>query len=203
MDDEKLKKKIESKFGNELNKLGITNFKFERRDSLPEESEFAKKSCYLQKLGKVGKYFVWVVKCTVGAISIFVTLAILPDAVERAKVNYPDTYQVVQNIGKMFNKNDIPIQDQKVLENSIHLKSDSKYIAYDPNWYLNEDSYNKDIKRLEKEESIFEDDRSTLTLFPSSGTPPEISNSCNLSITFKVEPSNWAVAYADDSDEKA
>ena len=46
MDDEKLKKKIERQFDKELNKLGITDFTFERRDSLPEESELAKKSQY-------------------------------------------------------------------------------------------------------------------------------------------------------------
>ncbi len=202
MDDEKLKKKIGRKFGKELNNLGITDFTFERRDTLPEESELAQKSCYLQRLGRAGKYFVWVVRCTVGAISLFVTLAILPDAFERAKVNYPDTYQVVQNIGKMLNKDEIPIQDEKVLENSIRLKSGSIYIAYDPNWYLNEDLYNKDIERLEQDRKILEDDR-TMTLFPSSGTPLEIANSCNLLTTFKIGPSNWAVAYAVDSDEKA
>lgn len=203
MDDEKLKKKIERQFDKELNKLGITDFTFERRDSLPEESELAKKSQYIQKIGKVGKYLFWVVKCGAAAIYFFVTVAILPDSVERFKVNYPDTYQVVQDIGKMFDKNEIPIQDQKEIEKSIQLDINRKYIAYKKNWFFDKDLYNQDIKRLEKEQPIFEDDRSTLTLFPSSGTPPEIANSCNLSTTFKVGLSDWAVAYADDSDEKA
>ena len=50
MDDEKLKKEIWRKFGSELKELNVTDLKFEMRDSLPKQSELAKKSVLPQAL---------------------------------------------------------------------------------------------------------------------------------------------------------
>jgi hypothetical protein len=197
MDDEKLKKKIWQKFGTELKDLGITDLEFERRDSFPEETELAKKSCYLKYLGKAGKYLVFVVCCIYGAIKVFTTLAALPDDYERFKVNYPDQYQIVQLIGEKFKKKEIPIQDKKMVEYILQQELESKYIAFDPNWILNKASYDKDVEKLEQDRKILEGDR-PITLFPASSTSVDISNSSSLATAY-----NFRTHRSDDFDKKA
>ena len=185
MDEQELKKEILEKFGNKLDALGVKKIQFEKRYEMPEESEVSSKGGVIELLGYVRSCAVWVIKAAYHTAVIFVLMTQLPDAWKKTQVYYPNAYEVAEQIAERFESNDI-IQKQRSPETApkIEVGEKYRYIAYDPDWAVNKQSYIEDMNRLKNGDYIFDYDRKAV-LIPSSTTPDYIvANSTASQYTF-------------------
>jgi hypothetical protein len=112
--EEELREQVWAEFEEEFRSLGVSGVEdldLVIRDQPPAEQEVAPDRCWLETLGTLGKYTVWVVRCAykiATAIAVFVTLTTgLPDALTRLNINIPNTHEVVKNINDRFQRDDV------------------------------------------------------------------------------------------------
>jgi len=167
MDDVELKNMIWQKFGPQLKAHGITEIEFKRRDAPPKASELPK-GTFLVKLGVVGKYAVWLVKGAVYALTLFVTLANIPDAHQKFKVYYPKTYEYAMKTIDYFRENPPSYRPEYNTHKELH----DSYVVIDNDWKKGRQFFEQDSRNIGSTDYLTGIDR-PLTFVSSSCTPLE------------------------------
>lgn len=190
MNDQELKKLIWEKFRSQLEAHGATDIEIIFKDVPPKASELAKKGAMLIKIGNVKKHIVWLIKGAFYALTLFVTLATLPDSYEKFKVYYPNTHKIaVETIEYM--QEHIPsyrpeYDHQHEMKNS--------YVIIDNSWKNSPEKFEKDIGNIGSTDYLTGTDRQ-FTFVASSCLPLEYtetglltraSTSLNSSLDIKV-----------------
>lgn len=169
-----LKEKIWAEFGDELRSLGasgVQDFLLTIGDQpLPPEEEVSEDRCIVHTLGQLGKYAVLAVRCAykvgktvVGLLMVFITLTSLPEAIEKSKIMFPNTYEVVQKIASHLQNGTI----LKAPEEEENKEQSGIYIAYDPEWAKTDDLFERDWTTIRQGQNVFQSNRKFMFL-PSS-----------------------------------
>jgi len=144
MNDAQLQEQIWSEFRDKLRARGVTDLKFEKRTEMPEAEEIAQQCAWLERLGPVGRYTVWLVKKAFQVIAGFVIIMSAPEAWERFQVYFPDTYEVVVNMGELFDQGQLVLSTPRPAPFDIGLGG-QYYIAYDPDWRDDRELFEGDV----------------------------------------------------------
>jgi len=172
INEQELKEQIWAEFSDELRSLGalgVDSFELYIDEKPPSAQKIGAKSCWMKRLGRIGKFFVWAVWCAWGVIQVFSTVANLPDDWDRFKINYPNSYEVVSEMAERFRRDDIVVAPGKTVK-VIYM---DRYILFDPNWESNPELFEKDQTFLRQGRNINEEGRK-LIFFPSGSTATEV-----------------------------
>lgn len=169
---EELKEEIWDTFEEDLRSFGVTgvdSFELYIDEKPPSAQEVGKKLCWMKRLGRIGKFFIWAFWCAGGLLQLFSTVANLPDDWARFKVNYPTSYEVVSDMADRFRRDEIVVAPGK----SVEVIYTDRYIIYDPKWENNRALFEEDQAWLRQGRNINEEGRK-LVFLPSSTTATEV-----------------------------
>lgn len=172
---EKLKALIKEKF--KLEGIGV-EVSFFFTDKPPQDAELKKNKGALKLLGKVGRFFVWLIWGTFGLVQVYVTTMDIPEAVEKHRIHYPKSYNVAVQIieqaksGLIFSHTPTGKTTDSVGEG---------YIIVNPIWLKDEKVFNKE-KEMALEGTLFSNpDHNSILVYPTSGANITSSNTITYS----------------------
>jgi hypothetical protein len=137
--EEEMKNEIISKFGDRFN-LTSEKIKIVIQHDVPARNIIGKDSTTLEFLGKVEKYFVYVVKKAFIVISILCTMIDIAELPTKVSVFLPKSYEFIKNVGKeLINGNYDQVREKN---------NEDGFLVIRRIWLTDEKTYNKAYNNL-------------------------------------------------------
>jgi len=149
------------------------------QEKLPTEEELVNSGSILKKIGKFGKFVIWIVKTAVWVGSAIVIYAALPDAIEQIYIRHPKAFEVVDNINQAIKSYNISDSIGPASETLSQEQYHSQYVAFNDNWLSDEVVFLQDIEALNVEGTIPD---STI-LAPAIGLEPSAIIHSDISVS--------------------
>jgi len=178
--DEKTKVKIWETFKDKFVEEGISSpDRLVFQEKLPTEEELVNSGSILKKIGKFGKFVIWLIKKAVWVGGAIVIYAALPGAIEQICIRHPKAFEVINNINQAIKSYNSSESIGPASETPGQEQYHSQYVAFNDNWLSDEGVFLQDIEALNAEGIISD---STI-LAPAIGLEPSAIMHSDISVS--------------------